>query len=307
MRRTVTLLLPLFLVGCFAPQIFTLEESQELQIYREDRSRALNLLSLVYSETERLRDTTRCTENRPQDCVWNGRITGVFVEDTLRAAHAFGFLQKGLAKTAEEAPTVFAREVRDALVRVFCEEGFRVVPGEDAVAYSNGRIRNRFVFYLDKPDAGCTVPNDPRDFERDGIGASCRISVSSSVGPAGVGPYPTVNGLSAIPNWADTDLSYAWRVGDTRIESRVRISERAESELIKAHRLVRLSEILPSGFFIYGFEDESHEPFVAEKGAVNRFVEPEAGKERRLKAERDAASALYPKFNGAVKRILSPQ
>lgn len=307
MRRALFLLLPLCLSGCFAPQIFTPEESQNLQVYREERSRAINLLSLVYSDTERLRDATRCNEKRPYDCYWNGRITNVFSDDTLRVPHVFGFLPKELAESSEQAPIVFARTVSETFAEVFREEGFRIVPGQDAVTSSNGRIRRRFTFYLDKPEAGCTVPADPRDYERDGIGATCRISVSSSAAPAGIGPYPTANGLSAIPNWAAADLAYAWRVSDTRLESRVRISEKVEADFMKAERLIRLSALLPSGTFVYGFANKSHEPFIAEKGTVNRFVETDPGLEERLKEEHEAAHAIYPKLNGAVKRVISPR
>lgn len=306
MRNFSALFLSLALSGCMTT-VWSPEDSAELQIYREDWSRAHNLLSLVYEGTEKLTDGTRCVKPDCRAHYFDGKITGVLKDDTLRVTHAFGFLPKDDAKDGTRAAYVFAEKVRDELRAVFEEKGYVTAAGESAITAINGKIRTRFSFFLERPEVGCLLPADRTHLKDVSEAASCRISVSTSAEPAGIGPYPTENGLSAIPNWAETELAFAWRVSDTRIESKVHVSEKSVTDLVGMDEIVRLSERLPDGIFVYSLDTHSLEPYVAEKGQVRRFIESPIGTARRLQAEEFARNGIYRKFNGAVKTVISPR
>lgn len=287
------------LAGCSAPTVWSVEDSLEAQPYNADWSRAHNLTGLFHAEPERIEDSWYDSD------VFRNRVTNIFKDDRLRVNHFFGFLPARQANTADEAVQAFAEQSLEALKTLFTGEGFGVHAAQPSLS-SDGSIR--YSIFLEKKELDCVVPSDRKLLTTVSETATCRIDVLTSRDSATVGPYPTENGFTAVPRWAETKLQYGWRISDTRIESKVWVTaEKTPTDLLNAGRMEALSAIIRDGTYIYFLHERTGEPMIFEKGQARRFIEPRPAMEKRVERENREKNSFGKRFGDAAKGFFSPR
>lgn len=282
------------LFGCATQTALTPEMSDAAQPYDETKSRALNLLGLCYEEADRLEDMHYEDSLRPGGA-FTGHVTGVLRADTFRRPNVFGFLPKDAAKTHEEARVVFTERVVDHVKAVFKEKGYRVVDGQKT--QKDGQTY--YSVFIAKAGTGCEFPANKKDLEKVDETATCRVQVSTGGLPLR-GTAQTANGFSVTPSWANVATQYGWRCSDHVLTSKTWILKAKESELWTPTRLTKLAKKLGSGEYLFSIHPETHEPFVYELGAAQRFIEPEAASQVRQEKE---SKLTVEKVKDAPRRV----